>query len=256
MHFALDECGQQTFAGRHLGHQGLQFVALEVAQAVVALAELLDLGVVLQPDRGGGVQVGRLDSDIGDDIGGDGGVVDLGRRTRLRARLAAGRRGRGGGGRSRELLETVPPAAGVPAVADEQATVRTAVDSRAAAASSASVDSRAVWTQGGAAVKLSSSWARRFMAGQVGAPADELSGQVAATMISSVSSGAAAGGAAGTPVGRSRIRWLITCGDAVAAHGHAVQGVGGLHGELLVGDDDQLRGLPQLGHQRRPAGSG
>jgi len=32
------------------------------------------------------------------------------------------------------MLETLPPAAGVPAVADEHATVNTAVDSRAAAA--------------------------------------------------------------------------------------------------------------------------
>ena len=48
-----------------------------------------------------------------------------------------------------ELLETVAPAAGVPAVADEQATVRTAVDSRAAAA------------------RLCFRWARRFMEGHL-----------------------------------------------------------------------------------------
>src|SRR5690606_34609050 len=35
-------------------------------------------------------------------------------------------------------------------------------------------------------------------------------------------------------------------GDAVLAHGDAVQGVGDLHGALLMGDDQQLRVLPEL----------
>src|SRR5205823_15072321 len=35
-------------------------------------------------------------------------------------------------------------------------------------------------------------------------------------------------------------------GDAVAAHADAVEGVGDLHRPLLVGDHDQLPGVPQL----------
>src|SRR5690348_3194626 len=35
-------------------------------------------------------------------------------------------------------------------------------------------------------------------------------------------------------------------GDAVAAHGDAVEGVGGLHRAALVGDDDELGTLPEL----------
>src|ERR1700758_3875200 len=35
-------------------------------------------------------------------------------------------------------------------------------------------------------------------------------------------------------------------GDAVAAHGDAVEGVGSLHRAALVGDDDELGTLPQL----------
>src|SRR5438046_9763186 len=35
-------------------------------------------------------------------------------------------------------------------------------------------------------------------------------------------------------------------GDAVAAHGDAVEAVGGLHRAALVGDDDELGTLPQL----------
>ena len=34
--------------------------------------------------------------------------------------------------------------------------------------------------------------------------------------------------------------------DAIAAHSHAVKGVGYLHGALLVGDDDELRARAQV----------
>ena len=39
-------------------------------------------------------------------------------------------------------------------------------------------------------------------------------------------------------------------GDTVAAHRHAVERVGDLHGALLVGDDDELAGVAQLLEER------
>src|SRR4051794_14807444 len=41
--------------------------------------------------------------------------------------------------------------------------------------------------------------------------------------------------------------------DAVAAHRHAVQRVGGLHRALLVGDDDELRAVGELAQERAEA---
>ena len=52
-------------------------------------------------------------------------------------------------------------------------------------------------------------------------------------------SGGARSGDLGHPLGHHR-------GDAVAAHRHAVERVGDLHGPLLVGDDDELAGVAQL----------